>query len=970
MAPISPTFPIALAAALSLAAAAADDSPPDLDARETTMQERVRVDRVTLPVSVVGPGCASVRPADVLVEEDGRPVPRVNAIERTRRSTLHALVIDASGSMNEFDNIGVARGAAKEYVAGLRPGEKVLVASFENNLRLRVPLTTIRTAADVTRIQAAIDSIRADGWTSLRDTLLSLSAYLRGREERTALVVLSDGVDSASAVPEERLRRFAETVSHDADLAVFAVGLRIPVASGVWKSLKSLARSTGGRVFSLDSADGLEQTFVEIRDLLHGEITLEYESWPAGSGPRDRQNAEPLVRRVRVELPRSLRCRVVHHKDRRVIRSRPAEPEDDLADGFSWPPAVSPVPGRVTAMPEMASWPELVAGVAPESDDPPSLSATDGETISGTIHDLQIAAGPLYVNGAGYTLEQASARPVFVHRSFDVKLPDFSRLTEWIRGPEDVVFELIRLGVELDAPDDASRETNVVISGKALPWVREGVAAQMFGHFASYANWAAAKIELEKRYAVERLVASELGRLGGDDGAAGTALDQRRHDLILSLRSGLDPAEARVIASRRAVSEVELSASAGKSAPADGVSVEDRRPVPASWIGGTEGGASSAASERAGGDGAALADRLVAGISEDEARYVAELSLNAERAERLCARGCPVDVAERLRQIEELRFWLLRKQLSEVGPDEMGRYLAEWFADVSPRELAFRLERKIANRKIVFDVQGDIEDRELLAIGWDSLWRRFGGPEGVRSYTILHPAYRPDLDRVGFYRVTLPVPEKSRLVRDSQVWMRGVFPRTPWALRLVETLDERGVLDAIGHPVYVRRSMHRPIPSDRIAAELIRPLEYEVSELADDWEIQRLAAFARGAEKERAEEALRERRERVRQRRRHMKTVERRLEELFDEDVVEVRVELAPLPDSAPAPSVFVTAYVLLDGEEPGVLGEYEPMCVEAVTGGNEDVEAASLLSALEETGIAACGFLERLRGESLPDGG
>ena len=108
------------------------------------------------------------------------------------------LLVDASTSM--ADGMEFVRTAAAHLVGALRAGDRASLATFREALRIDQPLTD-----DLTRVQAAISQLAPGGGTALYNALYTALTSLQ-REARTseirrrALVILSDGADTASLV--------------------------------------------------------------------------------------------------------------------------------------------------------------------------------------------------------------------------------------------------------------------------------------------------------------------------------------------------------------------------------------------------------------------------------------------------------------------------------------------------------------------------------------------------------------------------------------------------------------------------------------------------------------------------------------------------------------------------------------------------------------------------------------------------
>jgi VWFA-related protein len=121
-----------------------------------------------------------------------------------------AILMDASGSMST--KMSRARQVAEGLVSGLTPGvDEVAMFAFDTSLREVRPFSTRFSAAD-----SPWASTKAFGATSLWDAIASTAQQISDRQRRRALVVITDGVDSASTLKPS-------------DVSGIASGLDVPV---------------------------------------------------------------------------------------------------------------------------------------------------------------------------------------------------------------------------------------------------------------------------------------------------------------------------------------------------------------------------------------------------------------------------------------------------------------------------------------------------------------------------------------------------------------------------------------------------------------------------------------------------------------------------------------------------------------------------------------------------------------------
>jgi VWFA-related protein len=121
-----------------------------------------------------------------------------------------AILMDASGSMTT--KMQRARETANTFVSGLKPGEdEVALFAFDTSLLEVRPFSTSFAPGD-----GAFNATRAFGATSLWDAIAETAQKISDRQRRRALVVITDGVDSASRM-------------NPAEVSAIASGLDVPV---------------------------------------------------------------------------------------------------------------------------------------------------------------------------------------------------------------------------------------------------------------------------------------------------------------------------------------------------------------------------------------------------------------------------------------------------------------------------------------------------------------------------------------------------------------------------------------------------------------------------------------------------------------------------------------------------------------------------------------------------------------------
>ena len=227
---------------------------------------------------------------DFTVLEDG--VRQQVALFTQRRLDLSLVVmIDTSASMEQ--KLPVARAAALRLVKALGPADTAEILQFNERASVLQGFTS-----DAARLEQAIADTRASGATALYTALyVALKDLARERKtgelRRYAIVLLSDGQDTASRVTDEQVLELARKN----EIVIYSIRPRS--AEGAGNEAKSmgeadyflsvLGRDTGGQAFFPASLSELNGVYDRIAEELRSEYSLGYVSSNASHDGRWRR---------------------------------------------------------------------------------------------------------------------------------------------------------------------------------------------------------------------------------------------------------------------------------------------------------------------------------------------------------------------------------------------------------------------------------------------------------------------------------------------------------------------------------------------------------------------------------------------------------------------------------------------------------------------------------------------------------
>jgi Ca-activated chloride channel homolog len=144
---------------------------------------------VTTPQGRSVPG---LQREDFTVYEDGTPQEITYFNTGENEPVSLGLIVDTSGSMN--NKIDRARQALRRFISSIRRQDEVFLSEFSNQPSLLQDFTDSRML-----LTQAVSLLRAVGGTSLYDAILDgLQRVKTGRNQKRALIVISDGMDTNS----------------------------------------------------------------------------------------------------------------------------------------------------------------------------------------------------------------------------------------------------------------------------------------------------------------------------------------------------------------------------------------------------------------------------------------------------------------------------------------------------------------------------------------------------------------------------------------------------------------------------------------------------------------------------------------------------------------------------------------------------------------------------------------------------
>jgi Ca-activated chloride channel homolog len=250
-------------------------SAPVAPAQDDDDVVRVNTELVVLNVTVTdktGQYVKGLKKSDFKIYEDGVEVQASSIAGFAIQESPYAAVVllDSSGSMEA--RFSLARSAAIRFLDGLREEDVAAVYRFDSKVERVQEFSGGRDLAPTAY------AIRAKGMTTLNDAIVEAAKTLADRpEQRKAIVVLSDGMDTFSKASSDKAVESALAVG----ASIFAVdmaSLEIPGTARQQSAgtLRGFAEKTGGRFISTPGGPALRDAFTGIANELGQQYTIAY----------------------------------------------------------------------------------------------------------------------------------------------------------------------------------------------------------------------------------------------------------------------------------------------------------------------------------------------------------------------------------------------------------------------------------------------------------------------------------------------------------------------------------------------------------------------------------------------------------------------------------------------------------------------------------------------------------------------
>jgi Ca-activated chloride channel family protein len=250
-------------------------TPADLDPslKTHTKPYKVEVDLVLVPVTITDPMnrlVTGLEKENFVVMDNGQRQ-EIRHFSSEDAPISLGVIFDMSGSMK--DKIEKSREAVVDFFKTANPQDEFFMVAFNEK-----PVLLSDFTQSIESIQGQLVYAEPHGRTALLDSIyLAISKMREARNQKKALLIISDGGDNHSRYTESEIRSMVK----EADVQIYAIGIFSPnpgtpeEQSGP-ATLSSITDVTGGRTFTVDNPNELADIATKIGIELRNQYVLGY----------------------------------------------------------------------------------------------------------------------------------------------------------------------------------------------------------------------------------------------------------------------------------------------------------------------------------------------------------------------------------------------------------------------------------------------------------------------------------------------------------------------------------------------------------------------------------------------------------------------------------------------------------------------------------------------------------------------
>ncbi len=214
-----------------------------------------------------------------------------------------AVLLDVSGSMAVQSKLEEAKIGLRNLVNYvLKPKDEIALLIFaDGQVEVAAPFST-----DRKRFLEELNKVEAFGKTALNDAVAVSPEFAnRGKNEKRALLLITDGVENDSQLAPDKALEIAKRV----DVPIFTIGYKIPLdeqllkqlkraqdmtGTGIVATLERFSTATGGKAFFVSQPDAM---YTALREIAQEQSQQYLIGYTTSKDPND------IYRRIRVVTP-------------------------------------------------------------------------------------------------------------------------------------------------------------------------------------------------------------------------------------------------------------------------------------------------------------------------------------------------------------------------------------------------------------------------------------------------------------------------------------------------------------------------------------------------------------------------------------------------------------------------------------------------------------------------------------------
>ncbi|MEO8035466.1 MAG: VWA domain-containing protein, partial [Acidobacteriota bacterium] len=229
--------------------------------------EEVNVHLVELPTTVAlnGKPLSTLSESSFKVLDEGKPI-KISKFEYVKNLPLAiGMAIDTSGSM--LPRMNEAQKAGAQFLTNvMKQGDKAFLVAFSTE-----PQLIQKWSPRLADVNAGLAKLRAEESTALYDAVVYSLYNFIGQKGQKALIVITDGKDTASRFSYEQALEYARRAA----VPIYGIGIGIRATEvDVRYKFGKFCTETGGSVYYIDQAFDLHRIYNDIQNELRSQYVL------------------------------------------------------------------------------------------------------------------------------------------------------------------------------------------------------------------------------------------------------------------------------------------------------------------------------------------------------------------------------------------------------------------------------------------------------------------------------------------------------------------------------------------------------------------------------------------------------------------------------------------------------------------------------------------------------------------------